>query len=335
MLTFSKAASRILPTVFARKRGIKHWWMVMTDEERRRTLMRGMSVAVAAVSLTTVLPMISQSHDHQRDLADARLKTTLFAELGDGGAAMRAHPEAPSLIQHPWIVRLEDSFDRANQSVLGRHAARDRDRAALRSVVDFNPADLSRAEDLAREHQCLSEAVFYEARSESSSGQLAVAEVVANRVRDHRYPNSICEVVYQGATRTTGCQFTFTCDGAMALRPRGERWEKAQAVAAQVMLDLHEPRTAEATHYHATYVDPVWNSGLVRTQKIGLHIFYRFPQGREWADARARLAARRAAEDATRIQTVSVDAPAPQRGLSVIRSAPTLAETEAAAAPAP
>lgn len=334
MLTFWKAARRILPNVSAQSRGLKRWWMLMTDEERRRTMLRGVSVAVAAVGVTTVLPLLGQSYENQREQADARLKANLFAELGDGGEAMRAHPEAPSLIQHPWIVRLEDSFDRESQSVLGRYASRDRDAAALRSVVDFNPADLSRAEDLTREHHCLSEAVYYEARSESTSGQLAVAEVIANRVRDHRYPNSICEVVYQGATRTTGCQFTFTCDGAMALRPRGERWTKAQAIAAQVMLDLHEPRTADATHYHATYVDPVWNSGLVRTQKIGLHIFYRFPQGREWADARARLTARRDAEAATRIQTVSAEAPAPERELNVIQSAPAAAvSTTAAAAP--
>lgn len=332
MLTFRKAARRILPNGTARQRGLKRWWMVMTDEERRRTMLRGVSVAVAAVGVTTVLPLVGQSYEHQREEADARLRASLFADFGDGGDAMRAHPDAPSLIQHPWIVRLEDSFDRDSQSILGRHAARDRDAAALHSLVDFNPADLSRAEDLTREHHCLSEAVYYEARSESASGQLAVAEVIANRVRDHRYPNSICEVVYQGATRTTGCQFTFTCDGALALRPRGERWTKAQAVAAQVMLDLHEPRTAEATHYHATYVDPVWNSGLVRTQKIGLHIFYRFPQGREWSDARARLAARRVAEAATRIQTVSADAPPPERDLNVIQAAPVIASNAAAAA---
>jgi hypothetical protein len=304
--------------------------MLMSDEERRRTLVRGVSVAVAAVGVTTSLPLISQSFENQRLEADARLKSTLFAKYRDGGDAMRAHPDAPSLIQHPWIVRLEDSFERDSQSVLGRYAARDRDVAALRTVASFDPNDITRAEDLTREHKCLSEAVFYEARSEATSGQLAVAEVIANRVRDHRYPNSICEVVYQGATRTTGCQFTFTCDGALALRPRGERWEKAQAVAAQVMLDLHEPRTAEATHYHATYVDPVWNSGLVRTQKIGLHIFYRFPQGREWADARARLAARRAAEASSRIQTVSAGAaPDARRALNVMDSAPATAATAA------
>ncbi len=301
----------------------------MTDEEQRRVMVRGASIAVCAVAVTSVLPMISSSYQSEQEEAEARLRTTLFAELGDGAEAIRAMPDAPSLIAHPWIVRLEQSLERDSQSALGRYAALDRDRAALSSVVSFDPADLSHAETLAAEHKCLSEAVYYEARSESISGQLAVAEVITNRVRDHRYPNSVCEVVYQGATRTTGCQFTFTCDGSMALRPRGQRWEKAQAVAAQVILDLNERRTHNATHYHADYVDPVWNSGLVRTERIGAHIFYRFPQGREWSDARARMAARRATEDASRIQTVSADtAPAP-KSLQVLEPAPATSATAA------
>jgi len=292
-------------------------------------VVRGVSVAVAAAGVSTVLPLVGQSYETQRDLADARLKSNLFAETRDGGDAIRAVPGAPELIAHPWIVRLEDSFHRADQAALDRYASRDRDAAALTSVVSFDPSHLSQAEVIAREHHCLSEAVYYEARSEPTSGQLAVAEVVANRVRDHRYPNSVCEVVYQGATRTTGCQFTFTCDGAMAIRPRGERWEKAQAVAAQVLMELHEPRTGDATHYHATYVDPIWNSGLVRTEKIGLHIFYRFPQGREWTEARARLADRRAREAAARIQTVSADAGANAAG----RTTTAIAPAPATAAP--
>lgn len=332
MLTLWKAITRILPCGAAHKRALGRWWLSMTDEEQRRIMMRGVSVAVCAVAVTSVLPMVNSAYQAERDEADARLRTSLFAELGDGAEAIRAMPDAPSLIAHPWIVRLEQSLERDSQSALGRYAALDRDKAALSSVVSFNPVDLSNAETLAAEHKCLSEAVYYEARSESTSGQLAVAEVIANRVRDHRYPNSICEVVYQGATRTTGCQFTFTCDGSMALRPRGERWEKAQSVAAQVILDLNEHRTNNATHYHATYVDPVWNSGLVRTQQIGLHIFYRFPQGREWSDARARLAARQAAEASARIQTVSADAAPAPKALQALEPATSSGNTATAAA---
>lgn len=328
MLRFWKAFPRIFEGVRASRRALGRWWLLMSDDERRRALMRGVSVAACAVSVSVAFPLIGDSYETQREEADARLRTSLFAELRDGGAAMRALPNAPSLIQHPWLVSIEPSLKTTSQPALGRYAARDRDVAAVSTLASFNPIDLSRAEDIVAEHLCLSQAVYYEARSESAAGQLAVAEVIANRVADARYPNSICEVVFQGATRTTGCQFTFTCDGALAIRPRGALWEKAKAVAAQVMMEMNEPRTGSATHYHATYVDPVWNSGLVRTEQIGTHIFYRFPEGREWAEARARLAARRATEFASSgIQTVSADAAPRERDLSVITS------TEATAAP--
>lgn len=304
--------------------------MTVTDEERREAAMRGVTVAACALAVSVGMPALSDANSTKRDEADARLRANMFAQTGDGGEAHRAVPGSPALIQHPWLVRVEQSFERTGLSELGRYAARDRDRAALASVASFKPAHLARAEEVSAEHVCLAEAVYYEARSERTEGQLAVAEVVANRVRDHRYPNTVCEVVYQGATRTTGCQFTFTCDGSMALSPRGREWEAAKAIAAQVMMGVHETRTGAATHYHATYVDPVWNSGLVRTERIGAHIFYRFPQGREWAAARERQQARLASVRAARIQTVSADAQTPSRDLKVLESAPA---TTASAAP--
>ena len=94
--------------------------------------------------------------------------------------------------------------------------------------------------------------------------------------------------------------------------PRGQKWDKAQTIAAHVMMDLNERKTAGATHYHATYVNPVWNSGLIKTKKIGTHIFYRFPRGSEWsvASARqsARLAQRRAGYQAIKPAATSADA---------------------------
>ncbi|MEL7453905.1 MAG: cell wall hydrolase, partial [Pseudomonadota bacterium] len=158
------------------------------------------------------------------------------------------------------------------------------------------------------------------ARSERTEGQLAVAEVVMNRVADHRYPNSVCDVVYQGATRTTGCQFTFTCDGALTQKPRGRKWEAAQTVATHVLMDLHERRTGSATHYHATYVDPLWNAGLVRTNRIDTHIFYRFPRGGEWARAREAVARKRA--NLQRRISYEEQKAKPENGLQVISPAP-------------
>ncbi len=300
----------------------------MTDTERRKVAFHAVSAVACAGIVTWAMPAISESAEHQRELANARLKAQVFAQLRDGGEAARALPGAPSIAAHPWLVRVEYSLAREGNSTLGRYSGRDRDEAALGSVTSFRPGDLKRAEHVRAEHQCMAEAVYYEARSERTQGQLAVAEVIANRVEDHRYPNSVCEVVYQGATRTTGCQFTFTCDGALAIRPHGARWETAKAVAAQVVMGIHEPRTGEATHYHANYVNPVWNSGLVRTEKIGAHIFYRFPKGREWASARERLSVRMDARSGGRGAIVSVSADAGPdtrnlnaRSLSVLKPA--------------
>ncbi len=139
-----------------------------------------------------------------------------------------------------------------------------------------------------KEHDCLSKAIYYEARSEALLGQIAVAEVIMNRVKDYRYPNTVCDVVFQGSERNTGCQFSFTCDGAMDRSPKGRYWSRAQTVAAHVMMNMNKPLTGSATHYHTNYVDPVWNKHLIETRTIGTHIFYRFPRGREWVQVRER-----------------------------------------------
>lgn len=152
---------------------------------------------------------------------------------------------------------------------------------SLSDLRSFDASHLDNAQSAARERQCMAEAIFYEARSEDFAGQLAVAEVVLNRVRHRAYPNTVCEVVYQGSERTTGCQFTFTCDGSMARAPYGRGWRRAQLVAEHALMGFARPVTNRATHYHTTAVDPYWNDNLVRTRRIGSHIFYRFPNRSE------------------------------------------------------
>lgn len=144
----------------------------------------------------------------------------------------------------------------------------------------------------ARQQNCLAQAIYYEARGESQRGQIAVAEVIMNRVRSGYYPNSVCGVVYQGSHRSTGCQFTFTCDGSIDHRPRGRAWDRAQRVATAVMSGYTRPITQGATHYHTLAVNPVWNSGLVETT-IESHVFYRFPNRSERAHYQEALARRR------------------------------------------
>ncbi|WP_300376497.1 cell wall hydrolase [Henriciella sp.] len=271
---------------------IARWWLAKPDTEQRAVIARAAVTSVCALGLMAAMPVISSVNLQKQAEAEARAQTERFAAAQDAGDAVRADPKAPRLMQHEWLRNVEYSLERNPDGALSRYSGLERDAAVLAGMKSFDPAHLARAEDMDRQMKCLAEAVYYEARSESSSGQLAVAEVIMNRVRDHRYPNTACDVVYQGATQTTGCQFTFTCDGAMARAPHGYRWTRAKTVAAHVMLELQESRTSGATHYHANYVNPVWNSGLIHTSTIGTHIFYRFPRGTEWASAKAAERAR-------------------------------------------
>jgi hypothetical protein len=126
-----------------------------------------------------------------------------------------------------------------------------------------------------REWQCLTEALYFEARGEPLVGQYAVAEVILNRVDHVNYPDSVCDVVTEGTGRRFACQFTYTCDGRpeemtdpLALHRLGH--------VARIMLE-GAPRdlTGGATHYHADWVTPRWARIYPRTADYGTHIFYR------------------------------------------------------------
>lgn len=123
---------------------------------------------------------------------------------------------------------------------------------------------------------CLTAAIYYEAASESVDGQQAVAQVILNRIRHPAYPNSVCGVVFQGSQRSTGCQFSFTCDGSMARRPSKNGWVKAQAIASMALAGHVETAVGLATHYHTVWVVPYWSGSLTKLRTIGAHIFYRW-----------------------------------------------------------
>jgi spore germination cell wall hydrolase CwlJ-like protein len=126
------------------------------------------------------------------------------------------------------------------------------------------------------EQACLATAVYYEARSESELGQLAVAKVILNRVRDPAYPKSICGVVYQGADKGHGCQFSFACDGRAEQPRSGKAWAEAKQIASRAMAGEADVKIiSTATHYHADYVQPRWAGTMKRLIKIGRHVFYR------------------------------------------------------------
>jgi hypothetical protein len=127
-----------------------------------------------------------------------------------------------------------------------------------------------------RELECLTQAVYFEARGESARGQQAVATVVMNRVKNPNFPNTVCGVVYQGAARHNGCQFSFACDGAAERVVEHIAWDRARKVAARVLSGAVLRDVGSATHYHAIAVDPSWGAQMLRVAQVGLHVFYRF-----------------------------------------------------------
>ena len=129
--------------------------------------------------------------------------------------------------------------------------------------------------DGARALNCLAQAVYYEAASEGVDGGRAVAQIVLNRMRHPGYPASVCGVVYQGAERSTGCQFTFTCDGSLLRQPAAYLWARSRKIAQEALAGRVFAPVGHATHYHADYVMPYWADSLDKSAQIGRHIFYR------------------------------------------------------------
>ncbi len=120
-------------------------------------------------------------------------------------------------------------------------------------------------------------AIAYEAGYEPRQGREAVAEVILNRLREPRFPKTVCGVVFEGSQRRSGCQFTFTCDGSLMRPLRSEVVDAARATAVSVLDGLTPDRVQGATHYHANYVNPYWASTGQMTARIGAHVFYRMP----------------------------------------------------------
>lgn len=155
--------------------------------------------------------------------------------------------------------------------------------AAMTNLTDFTGGPVARAMrydvsgvDRSRALDCLTAAVYYEAASEPDQGQRAVAQVVLNRVAHPAYPDTVCGVVYQGSERTTGCQFSFTCDGALARKPSAFFWDRARRVATAALSGYVEPSVGLATHYHTIQIYPYWAPSLNPIAVIGAHRFYSF-----------------------------------------------------------
>lgn len=212
-------------------------------------------------------------------LVAPRLITAAPLDMLDGGEARAAiDPAEESGANFPGSAFFfaEGAFDPApgvetvkTEHVLGLDAVKAAPAAVFRGVT---------ALDSYRALNCLTSAIYYEAGNEPEDGQRAVAQVVLNRVRSPLWPNTVCGVVYQGSERTDfRCQFTFSCDGAMARAPMAAAWARARRVAADALGGQVYAPVGLATHYHTLAVRPDWSSSLRAVAVIGAHIFYRNP----------------------------------------------------------
>ena len=134
--------------------------------------------------------------------------------------------------------------------------------------------------DTASELKCLATAIYFEARGEPEDGQLAVAQVVINRLKNPAYPDTICGVVYQNKNKRNRCQFSFACDGIPERVTEKKAWDQANEIAKAVISgNEYLTEVGHSTHYHATYVYPHWAPRMKKNTKIGLHVFYQFKRG--------------------------------------------------------
>ncbi len=121
---------------------------------------------------------------------------------------------------------------------------------------------------------CLTAAVYYEARGESDRGQAAVAQVVLNRVRRAGFPKSVCGVVFQGAAAHE-CQFSFACDGSMRQGRETAAWRRAHTVAQRALDGFVMEEVGDATNFHVARLGQIWGTGLVKVAQVGAHVFYK------------------------------------------------------------
>lgn len=209
----------------------------------------GVGLGLGALFLVAGMSGHAQDHAHAQRMAEAAAIGYAGAQLPIEGQGLR--------------------------TALQRYAfqpASDAATVAARFDNDRGAAKARRRSDL----ECLTQAVYFEARGESVRGQAAVAQVVLNRVKHPAYPKSVCAVVFQGAGRKHGCQFSFACDGSMKKRRESQAWARARDIATRTLAGAARAEIGSATHFHTRTVSPAWAPQMLRVANVGTHVFYKF-----------------------------------------------------------
>ena len=244
-------------------------------------------LALGGVYLAGGMAQAASQHAQVSRLADGAEGNFSDAALYQAASRMDAGALAIARRHDPYTIAGDAQRDRQSALLAERLEQRQAKSDARQPLMlrasfggPFNPAvapfRLNNALESSRELECLSEAVYYEARGETPSGQAAVAQVVLNRVRHPSFPKSICGVVFQGAYKHVGCQFSFACDGSMRRGREPGAWNRAQKVASRALSGAVMGEVGAATHFHTTGVSPGWGPRLLRVAQVGMHVFYRF-----------------------------------------------------------
>ena len=229
----------------------------------------------------SLMPEASSLSDRIRPSYDAQV----VAASGKGDFIEKEMPVVrkaePKVVIVPASVNLKDDDEADAPDVLAPSPKQVEKAVKLKRSASAKPKDKETQKAIAQrrvqlaEENCLARAVYFEARSESELGQMAVAKVILNRVKDPEYPKTICGVVYQGSGRRNSCQFSFACDGLPDDVKSATAWSNAKRIARMSIAgDAKVAALTTATNYHADYVKPKWAKSMKRLVKIGRHIFY-------------------------------------------------------------
>lgn len=186
----------------------------------------------------------------------------------DGRIAATARPDTPVPVVEPLVLDASNP-DEARKLNAAIAFSTDPNPAAKPFKFTGDSVGLNRATD------CLAAAMLYEA-GDDATGERAVGQVVLNRLRHPAFPKTVCGVVFQGQERATGCQFTFTCDGAMARQPSLAAWDRARGLAIRMLSGEVFKPVGMSTHYHTDWVMPYWSDTLDKVAAVDTHLFYRW-----------------------------------------------------------
>jgi len=231
-------------------------------------------------------------HADTKSAGDAPYRAALADALGGEQEALSAFTATRDFVRAAGLERIETAPNQDGNvaRAIDAHNGQDEDAgdsklAAIKVPGELKPTSPTRLTETAlarvkvgersKEWYCLAEALYFEARGESLRGQVAVAEVILNRVDSKLYPNTICGVIQQGQHRRNACQFSYNCDGKANHVGNKKVFNRLGKIAWSMIQGTPRKLTGQALYYHNTTVSPRWSRKFHRTAKIGSHIFYR------------------------------------------------------------